>query len=341
MMTQRRIAQWIFLGIITLFAENYSKQWTWLFTKKFSAPEIAGNKKRDSLVFSKLNVPLFNQLIFSWNAFKPTQGHFSFYTQVRDAKTHKWHEWHKMVDWGNTIQQSYFSTGPVTKYCHVRLEVPHHKLADALRIKIISSSNADLSLLKALAVTLSDFTKFELIPPQTNLPSIEIQGIPQQSQMILDHLRAEHMCSPTSCSMLVSYLSKSTICPLNFAQNVYDKGLDSYGSWPFNTVHAYEQCKGKIFFHVTRLNSFADLYAKLKQSIPVVVSVRGPLAGAPREFKNGHLIVVIGWDQQSKKVICHDPAFDSNDKVTTRYDLDSFCQAWARSHHLAYLAEIA
>ena len=327
------------INTITLQCNN--PQWTWLFTKKFSPPEMAGNKQQTSIIFSKKNVPLFGQLIFSWNAYRPHQGHFSFFTQIYNPKTNQWSEWHKMADWGNNCQQSYLSKQTTTQFCHVRLEIPEHSLANSLRIKIISSGGADLSLVQAIAVNISNFAKFKNIPssPQFNMPSLIINGIPQQSQMILDHPRAEHMCSPTSCSMLVSYLNKSPIDPLSFAQNVYDKGLDSFGSWPFNTAHAFEQCKGTMLFHVARLNSFADLYAKLQQSIPVVVSVRGQLNGAPREYKNGHLLLVIGWDHYSKKVICHDPAFDKNDKVFTLYDFDSFCLAWSRSRNLAFLAE--
>lgn len=327
------------LFILIEASNNEEHQWTWLFTKKFSSQELVTNKNRTLLMFSKMNIPEFNQLIFSWNAFKPIQGYFSFYAQVRDAKTKKWHEWHKMVDWGGTIAQSYCTKGTKTEYKHVRLEVPHNQTTDGLRIKIIPLNAADLSCIHALGVNISNSAHFKSPTQVPHLPSVCITNIPQQSQMILPHPRAEHMCSPTSCSMLVSYLNKKPIDSLRFAHNVYDQGLDSFGSWPFNTSYAYEQCGGSIYFHVARLNSFSDLHAKLKQSIPVVVSVRGALEGAPREYKNGHLILVIGWDQQTEKVICHDPAFDTNQQVTTRYSFDAFSKAWGRSHNLAYLAE--
>ncbi len=332
------------VGLLIFFiwskaAESNQDQWTWLFTKKFSMQELQANKSRPVLIFCKKDVPLFSQLIFSWNAFKPLHGYFSFYAQVRDAKTKKWHDWHKMVDWGSGIAQSYCTKGIKTEYKHVRLEVPQNQLSDGLRIKIIPHNGAVLDRIHALAVNISNVPKFIMPTQVPQLPSLSISNIPQQSQMILPHPRAEHMCSPTSCSMLVSYLNKKPIDSLHFAHNVYDQGLDSFGSWPFNTAHAFEQCGGSVYFHVTRLNSFYDLYAKLKQSIPVVVSVRGPLEGAPREYKNGHLILVIGWNQQTQKVICHDPAFDSNQTVPTSYNFDSFCKAWGRSHNLAYLAE--
>lgn len=326
--------------LISMAIHAHSEPWTWLYTKKFSDKEKVENSMRPILLFSKNSTPLFNQLIFSWNAFK-SDGFFSFQVQVRDAKTKQWHAWHKMMEWGNNTQQSYLHKGPSTEYYHVRLEVPPTQLADGVRIKITPYRGANLALIEAIAVNISNFGQFR---PHDQLlfdtlPSLKISGVPQQSQMVLDHPRAEHMCSPTSCSMLISYLTKNPLNALDFALGVYDKGLDTFGSWPFNTAHAFECCQGTIFFHVARLNSFSDLYTKLQQNIPVIVSVRGDIKGAPREFKNGHLIVVIGWDQQHKKVICHDPAFSTNNDVLVSYDVTSFCKAWDRSYHLSYIAE--
>lgn len=341
-MNHKKTALTLIFFITNLTAQNPPHgQWTWLFKKKFTKAEQESFKSHTMFMFCKTDTPSFSQLIFSWNAVRPLQGYFSFYAQTRSARTKQWDDWHHMIDWGNGIQQSYFNQGTVTKYCHVRLESPANNLSNGFRIKVIAHGGASLSLFHALSVNISNLYNF--VTPSHDriltLPSLLISSIPQQSQMILEHPRAEHMCSPTSCSMLVSYLNREPLNALDFALNVHDKGLDSFGSWPFNTAHAFEKCHGKRFFYVTRLNSFSDIYIKLQKSIPVIVSVRGQLDGAPREFKNGHLLMVIGWDQKNKKVICHDPAFDTNNKVLTSYDLNSFCTAWARSHHLAYSAE--
>jgi hypothetical protein len=331
----------LFFFIASKTVQSNSEQWTWLFKKKFSSLELNSNKNKSELVFCKIDVQAFNQLIFSWNAFKPLQGHFTFWAQARDAHTKQWHEWHKMVDWGATIAQSYCTKKKEikTEYKHVRLEIPQVYGADGLRVKVVAHNGAHLNCIHGLTVNVSNLHNFKTDSGVPQLPSLCITSIPQQSQMVLPHERAEHMCSPTACSMLVSYLNKKPINSLQFAHNVYDKGLDSFGSWPFNTVHAYQECEGTVNFYVTRLNSFYDLYVKLQQAIPVVVSVRGPLEGAPREYKNGHLILVIGWDNVQKKVICHDPAFEANHLVQTKYSYDSFSKAWGRSHNLTYLAE--
>jgi hypothetical protein len=104
-------------------------------------------------------------------------------------------------------------------------------------------------------------------------------------------------------------------------------------------AHAFEEAEGKMLFAVSRFNSFENLYNHLRKGIPVAVSVRGHIHGAPRTYNNGHLLVVVGYDSKTKQVICHDPAVSETKLVKIKYPLKSFLQAWERSHRLAYLAD--
>jgi hypothetical protein len=104
-------------------------------------------------------------------------------------------------------------------------------------------------------------------------------------------------------------------------------------------AHAFERCQGTIHSATARAPSFKQLYAKLLEGIPVIVSVRGPLEGAASAYAHGHLLVVVGWDRARQSVICHDPAFAHTDLVEKRYPLHHFLPAWERSHRLIYLAE--
>lgn len=318
-----------------------NSRWTWLFKHDLSKEMM--NKNKSEVMFCKTGVPFFNQLIFSWNGFKPSTGYLSFFAQVRDAQTGCWHDWHQMIDWGVDVQKSYFNRAESgTQYCYVRLEMPPCKFADGLRIKAVACAGASLEFLASINACISNLKEFKQNHDAISLeqlPSVQVGAVPQQSQMILEHPKADSICSPTSCSMVTTFLAKRAIDPVSFADAVYDQGLGAYGSWPFNTAHAFEQCRGDFYFRVARLNSFIDVHKSLKKKLPVVVSVRGRLKGAPKEYNKGHLLVVVGWDQEKKKVICHDPAFDANEKVYVEYDFDAFCAAWARSHHLAYITE--
>lgn len=319
-----------------------TSDWTWAYRKRFSGSELDNLVGKAHLTFTKTNIPTFKQLIFSWNAYRPKQGYFTFYVQSQDAYTKKWSPWYRMVEWGSAVQRSHHvkfnSFDP--QYHHVRLEQPTSGYANGFRLKVEAHGEAKLANLRHLAVTTADFSKLqpEVSASYSNLASFKIAGVPKYSQMVLLHDDAKKMCSPTASSMQVGYLTKKKVDPVVFAKKSFDHGLQAYGSWPFNTSHAFELYPKKSF-RVARLDSFLELYGYLKKDIPVVVSVRGYMQGAPQEYKQGHLLLVIGWDQLQQSVICHDPAILGDEFVEYTYDLSDFLKAWERSHRLAYVVD--
>ena len=318
------------------------EKWTQVYCKTLSTTKQANNKKK-LLKFSKKEVSPFTQLVFSWNALRPETGYFAFWVQARNSKTKQWSKWHRMIDWGAKRQCSYCSdSNDFTRYAHVRLEINKKILADAFNIRVTAYEGADLSLLHSLIVTLTNFNCFQ---PEMydehlkQLASVHINGVPRVAQFAIDHAHNSRICSPVSCTMLTRFLSGHYIDPLDFAYHVFDGGLDAYGSWPFNMAHAFERCNGTLNFFVTRLNSFTELHRQLRRGIPVIVSVRGHIEGAPKDYPHGHLVLVLGWDKKQQKVICHDPAFNDEHNVVKYYSLKSFIRSWERSHRLTYWAK--
>jgi hypothetical protein len=334
----------LIISITGTVSYSMSKDWTWLVRKIFNKDEIQILAQQKFFILEKVDLNHFKQLLFCWNALRPSEGYFSFFGQVRDAVNKRWLDLHHMIDWGKDQQCSYFDEGMVTKYHHVRLELPDNRLADGFRLKVVAQEGASLDLFRSLAVTLCNQNIFDVscIADAQGLLSVTIPKVPRYSQKILDHPKAEVLCSPTSCSMLLSYLQQGTVVDaVHFAQQAYDAGLDAFGSWPFNIAHAFHASGGEMaHFLVTRLPSFRVLHHYLTKNIPIVVSVRGPLPGSAGEYAQGHLMVVIGWDAEGQRVMCHDPAFPTDEEVLVWYDFNDFCQAWGRSHCLAYVTEL-
>jgi len=341
-MALRLIYAFFLVSVVCNIAAQ-EKKWAWVHKKIFSNKEIESNSKKEVLRFEKKNIDPFSQLIFSWNSFRPKKGHFTFYIKSRDAVTKKWGTWHKMTQWGANIQKSCFSSDQKTKYMYVRLESVCKNLLDGFRLKIDVQKGADLGLLRGFFVCTSDFNKFscEKIGKNLyNLPSVKLSHVAKKSQRALDHPDSARLCSPTSCSMLSEFFSQHFVDPVDFAKKSFDQGLNAYGSWPFNVAHAFEICKGGALFYTSRLNSFAELHKKLIQKVPVVVSVRGYIEGAQKNYKHGHLMVVIGWDAKKREVLCHDPAFYSDKDVFVKYNIASFLRAWERSRRLVYIPDV-
>lgn len=336
-----------------------AEQWTWLYVKHFSSgvQHQQHMEEKKEICFSKHDTPLFNQAICSFNAHKPSRGFFRFNIQVRDAHTKKWYKKHIMYDWGACVQRSYTSekndASDNTSFHHVRLELPHGAYGDGMRLCVEAYNGASMCKLASLYVNIVNLHNFEHASKEQylNIPSIVIERITPISQMRLAHAKREVLCSPTSASMVIQYvnrlfnstdlLSQYYSRPESIADTVYDNALDTYGNWIFNIAEIFIRTEGMVYAYVRRLSSFTALCTQLRKGFPVVVSVRGPLYGAPREYANGHLLVVAGWDQSAQEVLCYDPAFEETNAVFVRYPIKHFMQAWDKSRRLAYCIQRA
>ncbi len=331
------------IALFLFSMQNTHAQWAHLFHKKITTDEAAYARRHNCFFFTKSDLPMFSQLLLSWNALRPKKGHFSFFVQARNAHTLKWGSWHRMFEWGKDLQRSHVTTSDgFSKYVHVRLETEAFQLADGFRIKVVGAKGTSLSLLKGLAITTVNMNAFKpeyVTRDLSQLSSVSVSNVPKISQISLNHPEHQRICSPVSCTMLSQFLTKNKVDPIHFAQRSFDKGLNSYGSWPFNMAHAFERSKGKAWFYNTRLNSFRDIHKQLKRGIPAIVSVRGTLAGAPRPYPHGHLLTVVGYDADAKEVICHDSAKEGHENVEQRYSLADFLRSWEASRRLTYWVE--
>jgi hypothetical protein len=337
--------KWMMLAMSCMGTWLSVEGWASVYHKKISPQEVEQAVAANAITFARHDTPLFSQLLCSWNALRPSKGHLVFYVQARNAHTKKWGTWHRMMEWGNNAQRSHTTKSDgFTKYVHVRLETELLQLADAFCVKVIGAKGASLDGLKALAVTVVNMREFkpeEITAELKSLTSVHLKQVPKISQMALDHPENNRICSPVSCTMLMQYLTGMSINPALFARYAYDKGLNAYGSWPFNMAHAFEYSKGKNWLYNTRLNSFKQIHKQLMRGLPVVVSVRGNLPGAPKPFPFGHLLVVTGWDKTTQEVLCHDPSVEDHQSVLKRYKLSDFLASWERSHRLTYWVEPA
>ncbi len=330
-----------------------NNNFSWTQSKYLNGDEFVNEKglQRRAYVWESSTNP-FTELILSWNAFRPKKGRFLFKVSV---KHNYWSSWYPMAEWKPNSQQTFVNTrSPFVHAKHVRVELKKGRKATAFKVVAIAENGASLKDLKALFVCLSNESKFSSKNSNLNLPTLRIKNVPRQSQMVVDHPRFRDICSPTSLSMLLGYFGKNlkkswafgkdlvggikNFVP-DFAKKVHDDCyLDIYGNWILNVAQAFDSAKGDVFFRVEKLNDFNELYSYLKRNIPVAVSVRGNLRGAVKSYDNGHFIVVVGWDNQKKAVLCVDPAFPTSLKTARAYRLRDFLNAWGTSRNLSYIS---
>src|SRR5437762_7932891 len=171
----------------------------WFYPQLFDRKARIINAHKKELFFKKENVHPFTQLLLSWNVMRPEKGFFSFYIQVRNVQTKQWGDWYLMANWGNGIQKTYLTKSDGLASCvHVRLELDHAKMADAFCIKVEPHDGAQLNVLDAIAVAVSDFSLFQseqcdLI--MHNVKSAVIPGMPTIAQFAFDHSDNSRICS--------------------------------------------------------------------------------------------------------------------------------------------------
>ena len=282
------------------------------------------------------NLPPFDELMLSWNADRPSRGKYLFYVR---ALINEWSPWLLYASWGSDGQTSFINTAensPVRVYQDA-LEILENQKATGFQIRIDSEGDAALSQIHGLHVYINSDKTQE--PQQAEFDSqpiyLSVKGL---SQITLNHIRNTALCSPTSTTAVVRYLSNSdAIDPIQFAQNVWDGGFDLFGNWVFNVAQAAAELGPTWNCWVERLSGLNDIYQRLLQGLPIIVSVRGPLPGSAQPYAKGHLIAVIGCDPNQQKVICMDPAFPTDLQTHVFYDQSDFLQAWSRRGRVAYI----
>jgi hypothetical protein len=273
----------------------------------------------------------FNELILSWNGARPEQGKIDFYIRV---KTEEWSSWLHYASWGKDEQCTFNVTMGDVKSYQDAIELLNGKKASAFEVKIVSASQDSLH---ALHVYTNGDKHAE---PKFSYPlepvQIDVKGL---SQMALKHARSQSLCSPTSTTAVLRYLTQSPIDPLEFAAHARDHRFDIYGNWILNAAQASAELGSDWNCWVERLDGFSDIYNRLIRGFPVVISIRGPLQGSALPYEQGHLIAIIGYQPVGKRVLCMDPAFPSDEETVVSYDLDDLMQAWNRRGRVAYLFE--
>lgn len=272
-----------------------------------------------------LNIDPFDELILSWNGVRPKTPWIFWISLYQEG----WSSWMRLAEWGEGIQRT-FSDSCETAKTYQDIASPKSGLCTGFRVKV----EGDLAGLHSLFVCCSNLK--EIQTKILNLPPVHLNEFPAQSQQILSHKRARDLCSPTSTTTSINYLLKQQLCPAQFAETAKDQGFDIYGNWVLNTAAASEYLLPKYRIHVERLTDFSAIHNQLQKGLPTVVSVRGPLPGAPMPYQYGHLLCVIGYE--NGRVHCMDPGFPTSDQTHVSYPLSDFLDAWtSRRKNLAYV----
>jgi len=269
----------------------------------------------------------FDELIVSWNASRPQHGDFFISISLWNGK---WSPWINYALWGAGKQLTFEHKVENYRSYQDTLEVLDGRLVEGFRIKV----EGPIECLRSLHASLRNTQTYRLIADCSLEDSIALD-VPGLSQMALSDPRNKRICSPTSTAAVLRYFN----CPveiIKFADKVRDEAFDIYGNWVLNIAQAAHELSS---FHccVGRLAGIDEMLSFCRRGFPVVVSVKGPLAGSALPYEGGHLLVVRGYEANQKRLLCMDPGFPQDSLTQVSYPLSDFAAAWGRRQGLAYL----
>jgi hypothetical protein len=295
--------------------------------------DISHSENKNSYVWENESITPFKELIVSWNAKRPSLGHFIFFISLKINEV--WSPWYLYASWGSEGQSGSNQESLLLKIKQDTVEVIAHEQAAGFRVRIEAENGANLREFISLAANTHSGSFVPSLLSNT-YHSIEIRT-PSLSQMQLNHPHHRSMCSATSTAAVTNFFKKEYVDPVDFALKSHDNASDIYGNWVLNIAQASSILGKQWKCWVQRLSGFEDLYRQLEAGMPVVVSVKGPLPGSALPYNEGHLIAVKGYCAKDNRVLCMDPAFSENETTNVSYDLHEFMQAWSRRGYIAYL----
>lgn len=293
-------------------------------------------KKNNTFVWEETQLRPFDELIVSWDAERPPNG--SYLIQV-SLLTSEWSSWLDYAFWGAYDQYTFKKHLPNSEIQVYQdsVEVLQDNKASGFRIRIVANENACLDGFRMLHISAIDRNTHTVsfTPPKNVLINLKVNGL---SQIALPDERNLHLCSPTSTTAVINFLSGGLdLSPIEFANSIVDSAFNIYGNWILNTAQASHILGKPWRCFVAHLTTFNQIIDQLMKGFPVVVSIRGPLKGSALPYESGHLVVVTGYDSENQEVFCMDPAFPTDDLTHVKYPLNEFLTAWSRRQGIAYI----
>jgi hypothetical protein len=276
----------------------------------------------------------FREAIASWNANTPDGTWIEARIQARIAGT--WSKEFILGIWasgtGTVERHSVQAQGDGTAFVAVDTLVLSKKTpdADAYRLKFLlfqaTGSSAIPSIRNAslaYSTTPERPTTLDAGNPANWDRTIVV---PECSQDEYPGEGGEVWCSPTSTSMVLgSWGDGAPDCSTRVhaaVDGVFDWIYDGHGNWPFNTAYAATKTTtgGPLEGYVVRFTSMAQLETWVAAGVPVVISYawkKSELTGVSINSSDGHLAVVVGFDEAGNPVV-NDPAEPLGDEFVQR-----------------------
>ena len=159
------------------------------------------------------------------------------------------------------------------------------------------------------------------------------------SQMLAEEKIRHRICSPSSLAMALCKIKGLADIEANevwkrMINLCYDQNIKAYGSWP---KAMYAASKFGVLGGIEAHTDLESAEKCLELGQPVVCSIdfeKGKLKGAPLESTKGHLVTLIGIEEE--QIFVMDPAAPEKRLIAKAYDRKEFENAWLQNRGAGY-----
>ncbi|MGQ9592071.1 MAG: C39 family peptidase, partial [Planctomycetota bacterium] len=287
----------------------------------------------------------FREALISWNADVPEGAGISVELRVGRASGGSWSPYLYAGDWGEVpegIERRERADEGRIDVDYFRSEAEYDLLQ--YRIRAHRKPEARVAVrIRRVAVVLTGGTAAAspgaaLEPEEGDPPGAawkRVLDVPARSQKVEAPEIARRICSPTCVAMALEY--RGVRRPTReVAERAYDPRHGIYGNWPRAIQAAYTY---GVPGYLARFSTLREARREIGRGQPLVISIRaakGELRGAPYEATDGHLLVLVGFDEAGD-VVVNDPAAPAAEGCRRTYAASEIEKVWLGRGGTAYV----
>ena len=282
----------------------------------------------------------YKDAIASWNASTPAGCWLEI--QFRARYGAHWSKWYILGIWASdkstirrhSVKAQDDSDGFVAADTFISSHKDESTNKFQLRLRLFSVDGVSSPHVKNASVAYSTAAPKAARPSRGNpaLWNTRLKVL-QCSQMVYPD-GGDVWCSPTSVTMVLSYWDGYTgprePRVRTTVDGVFDWIYGGHGNWPFNTAYAamfgYES-------YVARFTSVARAEEFIAAGVPVIISIawgKGELTGVHTKSSDGHLLVLVGFDEAGNPIV-NDPDSQDEASVQRTYLRSEFEPLWLQA----------
>jgi len=286
----------------------------------------------------------FNDLVPSWNIDVPAGGGFAVQIRMARQQDDFWTPFYYLGSWGRAPQVDKKVTADDNGLINIDYFQSNNRF-DRIQYRVLLSGS-DLGhppIIRRVGLaysnTLNDVNLFvthrRKIDPGPKEKWARRLPVPWRSQKAEDKKISGSICSPTSVSMVMHYRGidepTAKVCA-----TIWDEEYELYGNWWRAVQGAYTY---GLPGYIERFGDWNAVKQHIARDEPVIASIKvkkGQLRNSPYRETNGHLLVIVGFDEAGN-VHINDPAAATADQGTTTYAREDMEQVWLANGGVGYI----